>query len=242
MTMTINDFTDRLLARGESSRLEFKASVEPMAAIARTVCAFLNTGGGFLIAGVNEDGQPNGSVTEDQSRSLNTFLREKITPRVLYDVSYDHTTKGRVISVGVPAGPDRPYVFEGAVFIRRGASTHPATASALRELVENTAESTTRWERRPSTGLEIDGIDLALMHTTVRRAQDRRGYRFDSPNDTIATLSQLSLFQSGQLTNAADVLFGKKVAQRHPQTRLRVVCQPKWHRPQVSKQPPPGIP
>ncbi len=54
--------------------------------------------------------------------------------------------------------------------------------------------------------------------------QDRRGYLFDSPNDPVATLSQLSLFQSGQLTNAADVLFGRKIAQRHPQTRLRAVC------------------
>lgn len=222
--MTINDFTDRLLAQGESARLEFKASVEPMASIAKTVCAFLNTDGGFLIAGVNENGEPNGSVSEAQSKSLTKFLREKITPRVLYDVSFDQTSKGHVISVGVPAGPDRPYVFEGAVFIRKGASTQAASASALREMVENTSQPTTRWERRPSIGLEIDGIDSNILHKTVQRAQDRRGYQFETPHDPVATLSQLSLFQSGQLTNAADVLFGKKVAQRHPQTRLRAVC------------------
>lgn len=222
--MTTNDFTDRLLAKGESSRVEFRASVEPMAAIARTVCAFLNTEGGFLIAGVDEDGEPNGSATEDQSRSLNAFLREKITPRVLFDVTFDQTSRGNVISVGVPAGPDRPYVFKGAVYIRKGASTDTATASELRELVETISQTTTRWERRPSLGLEIDGIDSSALRKTVQRAQDRRGYQFDSPNDPVITLSQLSLFQSGQLTNAADVLFGRKVAQRHPQTRLRAVC------------------
>jgi ATP-dependent DNA helicase RecG len=222
--MTINEFTERMLAQGESPRLEFKSSVEPMTGIARTVCAFLNTEGGFLIAGVDEDGTPNGTATEDQTRSLSQFLREKITPRVLYDVSFDHTSKGNVITVGVPAGPDRPYVCEGAVFLRTGASTRAATASALREMVEETSQPTTRWERRPSIGLEIEGLNLELLNITIHRAQDRRGYLFDGTNETEGRLSQLSLFQTGHLTNAADVLFGKRVAQRHPQTRLRAVC------------------
>lgn len=222
--MTINQFTERLLAEGESKRLDFKSSVEPMDLIGKDVCAFLNTDGGVVIAGVDEEGRPNGSVTENQRQSLDKFLRDKITPKVLYDVSFDHTSSGNVISVSVPAGPDRPYVFEGAVYVRKGASTHPANAATLRELVEESSSATTRWERRPSSGLEIEDVDRTLLTETVRRAQDRRGVRFDNPKDPLVTLAQLSLVQSGQLTNAADVLFGKKVALRHPQTRLRAVC------------------
>lgn len=222
--MTTNQFTERLLAEGESRRQEFKASVDPMDTIGKTVCAFLNTDGGVVILGVDEEGKPNGSATEYQRAALDKFLREKVTPKVLYDVSFDHTTDGNVISVSVPAGPDRPYVFEGAVYIRKGSSSHAASASVLRELVEACGSSTTRWERRPSSGFEIEDVDRTLLTETVRRAQDRRGVQFDSPKDPLATLSQLSLVQTGQLTNAADVLFGKTVAQRHPQTRLRAVC------------------
>lgn len=222
--MSTSEFTERLLAEGESPRLEFKASVEPMTSIAQSVCAFLNTDGGVLIVGVNEEGQPNGSVTEDQVKSLHRFLRERITPRVLYDVTFEHVSHGDVIVVSVPAGPDRPYVCEGAVYVRKGSSTVAANASTLRALVEESAEPTTRWERRPSIGFEIDDVDRALLDETVRRAGDRRGYVFDNPKDPLAVLSQLSLVQSGQLTNAADVLFGKKVARRHPQTRMRAVC------------------
>ena len=112
--MTIDQFTERLLAEGESGRLEFKASVEPMDSTGRTVYAFLNTDGGVVIAGVDEEGKPNGSATEDHRKSLDKFLREKISPRVLYDVSFDHTSSGNVISVSVPAGPDRPYVVRGS--------------------------------------------------------------------------------------------------------------------------------
>jgi ATP-dependent DNA helicase RecG len=224
LSLTIDDFTERLLAEGESARLEFKASVVPMHAIAQTVCAFLNAEGGVVVVGVDDDGRPNGSATEVQAKSLHKLLRETITPRVLYDVSFDHTANGGVISVGVPAGVDRPYVFGGAVFVRKGDSTVAANTSALRALVENAAGPATRWERRPSLGFEIDDVDVSLLHETVRRAQDRRGYVFDEPKHPLTTLGQLSLLQLGQLTNAADVLLGNKVSLRHPQTRLRAVC------------------
>ncbi|MCY2966325.1 MAG: putative DNA binding domain-containing protein [Planctomycetota bacterium] len=222
--MTGDQFTDRLLAQGESKQVEFKASVEPMDVIGKTVCAFLNTDGGVIVIGVDPKGKPNGSATKAQAEALSKYLRRTITPKVLYDVSFDGTTGGNVITVGVPVGPDRPYVFEGAVFTRKGARVSAADALVLRELVEVSVQSTKRWERRPSSGLEIDGLDRELLTETVRRAEDRRGIPFDNSRAPVAVLTQLSLLQSGQLTNAADVLFGKKVAQRLPQTRLRAVC------------------
>ncbi len=222
--MIASNFTARLLAEGESQRIEFKNSAEQMDAIGRNVCAFLNTDGGIVMAGVGEDGIPNETASPEQAERLGEYLREKITPRVLYDVSFDETDGPPVITVAVPAGPDRPYVFEGAVYVRVGTSTHAATAPVLRSLVEGSRESPARWERRPSMGFDIDDVNQSLLDETVQRAQDRRGYRFDNRSDVPATLMQLSLLQSGQLTNAADVLFGRNVATRHPQTRLRAVC------------------
>jgi ATP-dependent DNA helicase RecG len=222
--MKTNRFTDQLLSEGESRQLEFKASVEPIDAIAKTVCAFLNTNGGVVIVGVDGDGTPNGLADQTQCKALDDFLHRTITPKVLFDVSIDETTGGNVITVSVPAGTDRPYVFEGAVYIRKGSATQAADASALRELVETSSQSPKRWERRPSSGLTIEDVDRELVAETVRRAQDGRGVQFENAKDSTSVLAQLSLLQTGQLTNAADVLFGKKVAQRHPQTRLRAVC------------------
>lgn len=222
--MTINRFTDQLLSEGKSRQVEFIGSVEPMDAIGKAVCAFLNTTGGVVVVGVDREGTPNASVTMGHSNALNKFLRSAITPKVLIDVSFDETAGGHVITVGVPAGPDRPYVFEGAVFTRKGTTVRAADALVLRQLVEVSVQSTKRWERRPSSGLEVDDVDRELLTETVRRAQERRGVQFDNPKDPLSVLAQLSLVQTGQLTNAADALFGKKVAQRHPQTRLRAVC------------------
>src|SRR4051794_15956534 len=112
--MTPGTFIEQLLAEGESKRAEFKSSVEPMDLIGRDVCAFLNTDGGFIVAGVDPDGTPNGTVTEEQSQALQRSLRKEISPGVLTDVSFEHTARGDVVLVSVPTGPDRPYVFQGA--------------------------------------------------------------------------------------------------------------------------------
>jgi ATP-dependent DNA helicase RecG len=222
--MTTTDATERLPSGDESRRVAFLQNVEPMEAAARTVCAFLNTEGGVLYAGVDGAGTPNGTANEGQADSLRKYLSAHITPRVLYDVALVRARGGNVVTVSVPAGPDRPYVFDGAVYVRRGGSTHHATATELRTLVAGSSESPARWERRPSVGLEVDDIDRPLLDDTVRKARDRRGVEFDDSRDVLATLRQLSVLQSGQFTNAADVLFGKHVARRHPQTRLRAVA------------------
>lgn len=60
--LMINQFTEQLLAEGESARLEYRAALEPMSSIAQTVCAFLNTQGGVVLVGVDDDGEPNGSA------------------------------------------------------------------------------------------------------------------------------------------------------------------------------------
>lgn len=93
----------------------------------------------------------------------------------------------------------------------------------MRRLVERRASQPSRWERRVSLALEPHHLDRDLIAETVRRAQERRGYTFAEPTKDEAVLEQLALAHRGQLTNAADVLFGRDVARRHPQTRVRAV-------------------
>lgn len=222
--MSKDNLTERLLHDGESSKIEFKASPEAREGIAKAVCGFLNSNGGVVFVGVEDNGQPNGTANDKACDALRAFLHDAITPQVLFTVSLDQTVLGNVISVDVPAGPDRPYVFAGAAFVRRGASTLAADAATLRMLVEESVAGTTRWERRPAVELQVKDLDLGLLDETIRRGQDRRGYRFEDPKDRASVLSELSLMRFGQLTNAADVLFGAKVALRHPQIRMRAVC------------------
>jgi len=90
-------------------------------------------------------------------------------------------------------------------------------------VAENRASAPERWERRASTGIDTGDLDGGLIRKVVQRAQEKRRYHFEEPRDPDAVVRELSLARFGQLTNAADVLFGKEVALRHPQTRVRAV-------------------
>ncbi len=208
----------------ESVSLEFIPLTKPFDKVAGSVCAMLNSKGGTILTGVKDQGDISDKVRESDAEKLRVFLHENITPRVLFTVTVDDTTKGKVISIDVPEGRDRPYVFNGKIYIRSGARTHVADGNAIREMVMRQSAETERWERRIASGLTPDDLDINLIRETVKRAQKARGFYFKEPDDIQSVLSQLSLLRFGQLDNAADVTFGRQVALRHPQTRLRAVC------------------
>jgi ATP-dependent DNA helicase RecG len=221
--MNSRNLTEELLEKGESARIEFIASSGEEDSIGRAVCALLNTKGGSILIGVDDCGQVLGVLTEEDADALRSFLHRHITPQVLFTVTLDDVQGGSVVSVDVPEGSDRPYVFRGAVYIKKGSKIRPVDASTMREMVVRQSRETERWERRVAVGLAIDDLDRKLLDETVRRAQDRRGYQFADAHNPGIVLADLALARFGQMTNAADVLFGKRVALRHPQTRLRAV-------------------
>ncbi|MEW6529134.1 MAG: ATP-binding protein [Candidatus Micrarchaeota archaeon] len=66
-----------LIRKGEGEQLEFKRSAE--STVGKTICAFLNTAGGQLIIGVDDNGAILGCAPDTEDKILN-FL-SVITPR-----------------------------------------------------------------------------------------------------------------------------------------------------------------
>jgi len=219
-----NRVTEKLCRTGETERVEFVASPDAQDAVARAVCALLNGNGGTVLVGVDENGAVVGEFSDQQAAALRGFLNASIVPHALHTVSVDGTASGSVLSVDIPAGRDRPYVFDGSVYVRRGLRTTKADAMTMQAMVEAKAREIERWERRPVIEIAADDLDWALLDETVRRAQDRRGYAFRDVSNRELVLMDLGLLRSGQLTNAADVLFGRRASLHHPQTRVRAVC------------------
>ncbi len=183
----------------------------------------LNTDGGSVVIGRSEKGDFERSMGGEDVDRLRTFLHEHITPSSLYTVTVDSTPQGDLVTIDVPAGEDRPYVFEGAVFVRRGDHTIAADAATLRRLVQDRAARADRWERRVTPDLSMDDLDRELIVQTVRRAVERRGYLSRELSSDQQALARLGLVVGRQLTNACDVLFGRAVTIRKPQTRVRAV-------------------
>lgn len=122
----------------ENKTTEFKR--EFVDEIKKTVIAFANTDGGNIYIGIADNGDIIGvnDVDENMLRVTNA-IRDAIKPDItmFMDCSCETMENKNIIKIAVQAGTAKPYYLakkgirpEG-VFIRQGASSVPATESAI---------------------------------------------------------------------------------------------------------------
>lgn len=220
----MSDLIGRQIRGGENLHTEFKLSLRPQDSIARTVCAFLNSGGGTIFCGINDSGQVEGieNAVSEKTR-IERYLQGAITPVALFTLSVELFGGRPIIVIEVPEGKDRPYVVAGAVYVRQGSVTRAADSRTLRDLVQDKAAVSDRWERRPSPSLDLVDLDRGELNATIEDAQASGRFTFDKPDDPLAVLRQLSMTTMTGFTQAADVVFGQHPSRRHPQCRIRLV-------------------
>ena len=220
------DNLQRLLSLGEGPNLEFKSGVDP-SAIGQQVCAFLNSGGGYVVLGVNEGGDIKG--VSPASKSLLDFLEQTIVtglmPKALVSFE-DQTVEGKPVWViEVPAGQDIPYSYKDEVFIREEEQTRRADVATLRDMILRRQNEPERWERRFSDAdlekdLDENEVRAMIMDVDVSRLEGLH----ESVGNPFKALERVGLIKYGRLTNGGDVLFASHPARRHPQVRVRAVC------------------
>lgn len=219
----IPELIRKQIRKGEGINTEFKADLRHLDAIAKTVCSFLNTHGGTVFCGVDDKGKLIGiAEATAQGPALHAYLLEGITPKALFTVNVDDEDGKSIVSIEVPAGKDRPYVVGGSVYVRHGSTTRPADAATLREMVQSKSVAVERWERRPSMAMENSDLDLEEIRRTAMQAKESGRFAFHDDDDDISILQALAVYTGKGFTQAADVLFAKNPALRHPQTRIRV--------------------
>lgn len=130
----------------ENKTTEFKR--EFVDEIKKTVIAFANTDGGNIYIGIADNGDIIGvnDVDENMLRVTNA-IRDAIKPDItmFMDCSSETMENKNVIKIAVQAGTAKPYYLakkgirpEG-VFIRQGASSVPATESAILKMIKETS-------------------------------------------------------------------------------------------------------
>ena len=214
-----------LTASGESETLEFKETTGTRREACRTVCAFLNQGGGRVLFGVTPTGTVVGQqVSERTIEELSAELR-RIDPPVFPTVDkvpVDGSHEVIVVSTG--QGASRPYSYRGTAYRRLGNTTVAMSADEYNRMLFERMHSEQRWENQPAAGWSVDDLDVAEIRRTVGEAV-RRG-RLDEPLSRKPTdlLRGLGLLRDGALLRAAVVLFGstERLEFEMPQCLLRV--------------------
>jgi ATP-dependent DNA helicase RecG len=211
----------QILASGESEQVAFVGAATELALIGKLVCAFLNSRGGTLVAGVDERGVALGGDASGVQK-IQQHLLDKISPKAFWSVSLEDVGGSLAIAVEVPQGTEPPYVYADKIYVRRDSVVKAASGGEITALIEKRHTQSIRWERMPALGFEMADLDEEQILRTADEGLRRRGYRFSDVKSPAVILEELSLSRGGTILNSAVVLFGKNPARRYAQLRVRL--------------------
>lgn len=215
------NYIDTILAKKESATLDFKADFDK-SSIAKAVCSFLNGKGGLTVVGVKETGTVVGiSAPERKASEILMYLEKSIIPTPTISVDIQSYRRKKVLVINVWQGTNSPYIYEGSVYYRRGASTSKATSKQLSELIHGKKDLEGRWEANTNIEVELDDIDINEVNVAIKDVL-KAGRDIDIPKDPLQFLSKYHLYKNGDFTNGAVLMFGKEPVRYFPQSRVRL--------------------
>lgn len=223
--MKDNQLLLHLIEEGESEKLEFKSELNNEF-IGEVLASFLNTNGGRLIVGVNDNGDIKGILNADkQAQLLKKYLINSIIPDSPIDVDVVRVRGKELILCNVQEGTKQPYIYNSTIYYRTGASTHKATAAEVSALISQRQQDELHWERQINLRLEWDDLDEKLITKTLNEAKRNNRSSYDS-SDIEEFLTEYGLMSNMSLTNACGLLFSNNTSKFYPQSRVRLTEYP----------------
>ncbi len=213
------------LQTGQDASTIFFADAGDRSAIARAVCALLNTeAGGAIFVGVGPKGglKPI-EISPSGVRALEAELKNEISPLALYSVTAESISSGGIVlTIEVPAGSDRPYVAEDTMWVRDEREIRAAKPADIRAMF-NARPEIERWERRLSKQMEEDDLDLTTVRNMRDSAKKSGRLQLDADFTDLEFLRELGYVRASGFTNAGDVVFAQNPARRLAQTRVQLL-------------------
>ncbi len=206
-----------MIRRGEDSTLEFEREDASAGALAELLAAFLNVEGGVVLLGVEDDGRISGATRERLQEWAAEACRTKIEPPVIPNMSWlnDPETGRRVLSVGVPRGPDKPYAClhnnRKTYYIRVGDTVQEASREEMERMFQSSGRL--QYGLKPVPGSHLEALDLRRLDEYFTRVLGGECPSWDDAGGWERLLCNVALMTeaAGQTAAAVDgmLLFGK---------------------------------
>lgn len=219
---TISD----LVSVGESATLEFKTSTSELGKACQTICGMLNTQGGTVMIGVKNNKKIVGQDVTDNTRLEIASQLKKIEPSAQgeLEIEYIPCDKDKhIIVIEVAKGKHAPYVYDGRPYTRLQSATSVMTQHRYEQLLIQRGQLNHDWDAELITGYDLADLDHEEIRRTVKEGVDANRIGIEVLQDDIKQILQtLELMQKDQLTNAAMVLYAKKVEKDYRQCMIRL--------------------
>lgn len=205
---------DNLLRQNKSESLEFRKSMTKEN-IAKTVTAMLNTHGGDILVGVDENKNIIGLKSAKNVNQLLNDLTAEINPSAPIDVQNIVYQDKNLLLIRVWEGSQKPYSYKGIIYQKVG---HEAVLG-MNQIIADRKNADANWERMPVLGASMDDLDLEEVRKTMEL------YRQSTSKTNIdeeSFLTETGLIQNGNLTNACIVLYAKNPMRFVVQSGIRL--------------------
>lgn len=145
--------------------------------IKKTVVAFANTAGGKIYIGIDDNGDIVGvQNTDDIMLKVTNSIRDSIKPDITLFTTCDREiVKGKaVIVITIQKGTCCPYYISGkgirpeGVYIRQGASSVPATESAILKMIKETSGDNYEEIRSLNQELSFEYLEKEFMDANIK--------------------------------------------------------------------------
>ncbi len=213
-----------LIAKGESETLEFKRSTAELKRAGETLCAFLNGDGGQVLVGVGPKGQLVGQQVADATLRDIAATLGRIEPAARIELDRVPLESGLEVIV-LSASSSRafvPFVYDDKPYKRVGSTTTTLSQDEYMRLLLERNHARHRWENQAAEGVRLDDLDHEEIFRTRASAIEQRRLSAGTRMDAGDILDRLGLRIDGQLTNAAQMLYGTKFLPRYPQALLKL--------------------
>ena len=223
--MSTQSFVKELLGQQERKSLELleEWNVEK---ILKTICAFLNTDGGWIVVGYNGKNVVGVSNLAEQAiNQLKQRALEQIFPQPLVYVQTEEIGSKKVILVNVLKGSRQPYAYKSSFFIRSNGKTKEANPDDIGLILRTPNEYISSWEKLTTIDAVYSDLDENEILSTIHRANDLRKAN-SLPNDPQGFLNYFQLIDYNKIKNGAIVLFGIEPAKFFLQCRVRITIMP----------------
>jgi len=198
---------EAIVRKHEMQRLELKESFS--AECIETACAFTNSQGGFIIVGVDNDGNPSKHQLRFEGlRDYENKISTATEPCVAVDAEKVDFRGREIVVLKVSENPLKPVAYKGRCYVRKGSVNHQMTPVEIAEChLKSTGGS---MDAVFVPDVTRDDIDMAIVREYMAKAVTEGRRSFLPDEDPWLVLKKLQLVKSEtEITRAAYLLFAK---------------------------------
>ena len=224
--MTIEEIKT-IIARDENRVLELKKTTGELVKGMQTLCAFLNSDGGWLFFGITPKLEVLGQNVTDSTQREIAHEMTKIEPAISLPIQIiDIPERPGFSVIGIHSDAakfgDAPYTYDGRPYYKVESTTVLMPRSMFEERLRRSNPSRFAWESQTPDNLLIEDLDESRIKGAIAYGVEKGRMPASAVTDnTWALLDKFAMIENGKIKNAAAALFIKHPT-AYPQFLIRL--------------------